>query len=188
MKEKLFESVFINIELCNKTLLVGCLYRSPSSDIQSNEIFVSTLKNCLDLVKFNQKCIITGDLNYDLANCENEHVNNFTKIMFENCYSPLINKPTRITDLFALVSDHMWTNIYDEFNKYGIITCPISDHLPVFMCLNCDSQPKSPTPNLTRCLSSRNINKFNSLLVNIGISLILNETLPNSSFELLMES
>ena len=108
--------------------------------------------------------------------------------MFENCYSPLINKPTRITDLSASVSDHMWTNIYDEFNKYGIITSPISDHLPVFMCLNSDSQPKSPTPNLTRCLSSTNINKFNSLLVNIDISLILNETLRNSSFELLMES
>ena len=42
-KRKLFESVFINIEFCNKTLLVGCLYRSPSSDVQSNEIFVSTL-------------------------------------------------------------------------------------------------------------------------------------------------
>ena len=67
MKEKLFKSVFINIEFCNKTLLVGCLYRSPSSDVQSNEIFVSTLKNCLNLLKFNQKCIITGDLNYDLA-------------------------------------------------------------------------------------------------------------------------
>ena len=32
------------------------------------------------------------------------------------------------------------------------------------------------------------INKFNSLLENIDISLILNETLPNSVFKLLMES
>ena len=56
------------------------------------------------------------------------------------------------------------------------------------MYLNCDSQPKSPTPNLTRCFSSTNINKFNSLLENIDISLILNETLPNSAFEILMES
>ena len=186
MKEKLFESVFINIEFCNKTLLVGCLYRSPFSDVQSNEIFVSTLKNCLNLVKCNQKCIITGDLNYDLANCENEHVSNFTEIMFENCYFPLINKPTRITDSSASVLDHMWTNIHDESIKSGISTSPISDHLPVFMYLNCDSQPKSPTPNLTRCFSSTN--KFKSVLENIDINLILNETLPNFAFELLMES
>ena len=95
---------------------------------------------------------------------------------------------SRITDLSASVLDHMWTNIYDESIKSGIITSPISDHLPVFMCLNCDSQPKSPTPSLTRCFSSTNINKFNSLLENIDISLILNITLPNSAFELLMES
>ena len=56
------------------------------------------------------------------------------------------------------------------------------------MCLNWDSQPKSPTPNLTRCFSSINISKFNSLLENIDISLISNATLPNSAFELLMES
>ena len=36
MKEKLFKSVFITIEFCNKTLPVGCLYRSPSSDTQRN--------------------------------------------------------------------------------------------------------------------------------------------------------
>ena len=96
MKEKLFESVLIKIEFCNKTLLVGSLYRSPSSDVQSNEIFVNTLKNCLNLVEFNQKCIITRDLNYDLVNCENEHVNDFTEIMFENYYSPLINKSTLV--------------------------------------------------------------------------------------------
>ena len=82
----------------------------------------------------------------------------------------------------------MWTNIHDESIKSGIITSPISDHLPVFVCLNCDSQPESPTPNLTRCFSSTNINKFNSLLENIDISLILNEIFPNSAFELLMES
>ena len=133
MKEKLFESVFINIEFCNKTLLVGCLYRSPSSDVQSNEIFVSTLKNCLNLVKINQKCIITGDLNYDLANCENEHVNNFTEIMFENCYSPLINKPTRITDLSASVLDHMWTNIY-MMNPLNPVLLPVP-YLIICLCL-----------------------------------------------------
>ena len=107
--------------------MVGCLYRSSSRDAQSNEIFVSTVKNCLNLVKFNQKCIITGDLNYDLANCENEHVNNFTEIMFEN-----INKPTRIINSSASVLDHMWTNIYDESIKSGIFTSPISDY---FLCL-----------------------------------------------------
>ena len=110
MKEKLFESVFFNIEFCNKTLLVACLYRSPSNDARSNAIFVSTLKNCLNLV-----------------------VNKFTKIMCENCYSTLINKPTRITDSSASVLDHMKTNIYDESIKSGIITSPISDHLPVLM-------------------------------------------------------
>ena len=76
--------------------------------------------------------------------------------------------------------------MYDGSIKCGVITSPVSDHLPVFMCLNRDSQPKSPTPNLTRCFSSLH-KKIYSLLKNIDTSLISNETLSNVAFELLKE-
>ena len=53
------------------------------------------------------KCIITGDLNYDLLNLENTQVRNFVELMHKNYYFPVINKPTRFSDNSATVIDHI---------------------------------------------------------------------------------
>ena len=107
MNEKTFESIFIKIDIQNIDVLCGNIYRSPSNNIHSNEVFINSLHNCLDIIGPNKKCFIVGDLNYNLANHDKSHVSNFTKLMLEKSYFSVINLPSRISDSNATVLDHI---------------------------------------------------------------------------------
>ena len=113
MKEKNFESIFINIQNKNDIIKCGTIYQSPLNDSESNIKFKSHLDECLKNIKSCQKCFIFGDFNYDLAKTvKNSHVSDFTEIMLNHCFYSLINKPTRISQVSATVLDHIWTNSY----------------------------------------------------------------------------
>ena len=47
MNEKIFESIFIKIQLHNENLFCGNIYRSPSNDTRLNESFLNNLYNCI---------------------------------------------------------------------------------------------------------------------------------------------
>ena len=49
MHEKLFESIFIKLELNDASIICGTIYRSPSHDTGSNQIFSDSLKKLLNL-------------------------------------------------------------------------------------------------------------------------------------------
>ena len=84
MNEKIFESIFIKIQLHNENLFCGNIYRSPSNDNHLNENFLNNLYNCIHNNNESlNKCFITGDFNYDLSNQDNEHVCNFIEMMLE---------------------------------------------------------------------------------------------------------
>ena len=56
--------------------------KSPLSDNYSNKIFLDNLEEFFQNSRESlNKCIITGDLNYDLLDLENTHVNNFVELM-----------------------------------------------------------------------------------------------------------
>ena len=188
MNEKIFESIFIKIQLHNENLFCGNIYRSPSNDNHLNEKFLNNLYNCIHNSNESlNKCFITGDFNYDLSNQDNEHVCNFIEMMLEGHYFPVINKPTRITDTSATVLDHIWTNLHQQQIKSGVILNPLSDHLPVYMCFNLNKQ-NLYRPQQKRSFTPQSITKFNEMLENIDINAILNETNPNLAFKLLMDN
>ena len=89
------------------------------------------LRNVFKIVESSNKCIITGDLNYDLLNLENTHVSNFVELMHKNYYLPVINKPTRFGDSSATVRDHIWTNLYSHQVKSGAI---LAHYLTLYQC------------------------------------------------------
>ena len=105
--------------------------------------------------------------------------------MLENHYFPVINKPTRITDTSATVIDHIWTNLHFYPIKSGVILNPLSDHLPVYMCVNLSKYDLSK-PQQKRSFTPQNITKFNETLQIIDISPILNENNTNSAFDALI--
>ena len=127
MNKKFFESIFIKIQLDNKNLFCGNIYRFPN-DNHLNENFLNNFCNCIH--KSNEslnKCFITGDFSYDVSNHDNEHVCNFVEMMLEGHYFPVITKPTRITDTSATVLDHIWKNLHHQHIKSGVILNSLSN-------------------------------------------------------------
>ena len=169
----------------NGNLVCGNIYRSPSNDLNTNNIFLSTLNKCLLTIPSNKGCFITGDLNYDISNQENSHTSNFTDLMFEKSYFPVINKPTRISDSSASTLDHIWTNLLGNHYKSGIILQPISDHLPIFVCTNLNKPLPVISPQ--RSFNQQNITNFNIKLEEIDITPILNGYDANNAFDIFMQ-
>ena len=172
MHEKAFESIFIKIELLNNTVCCGNVYRSPLNDNNPNKIFLDNLEECFQNSRESLNiCIITGNLNYDLLNLGNTHVSNFVELMHENYYFPVINKPTHFSDSSATVIDHIWTNLHSHQIKSGAILDPLSDHLPVYICIDFTKHGLS-NPKQKRFFTPHNLTKFNEMLKNIDIPLL----------------
>ena len=119
-------NIFINIRLKSHNILCGTLHRSPrTNDTTENDSFIRALKDCVGKLPQSHISYITGDFNYYLANHDNQFISNFTEIMLENSFFPIIYHPTPITDTSATVLDYIWTNISNHAVESGIITSPI---------------------------------------------------------------
>ena len=159
MNEKVFESLFIELDIDGKNILCGTIYRSPS---QNHQDFIAILtKTLIEGMKINKNIIIAGDMNYDLIDTENTFVNSFTSTFFEYGFFPLINIPTRITNTTAKVLDHAWTNILDMPIQSAVLCNPVSDHLPIFINFAA-KKAESKLPIQKRNFSEQNITMFNS--------------------------
>ena len=184
MNEKVFESIFVKIELKHDTITCGTIYRSPMTDSNSNQQFISNLSSVISHLKPNTKCFIYGDFNYDLLQAENKYTSKFIETMFDHCFYSLINKPTRITSSSATVLDHVWTNIYSYVIKAKILLHPISDHLPLITCFEA-YQHKNIYNSKIRIFNSENINNFHDTLDStFDIDIVLRESDPNLAYEL----
>ena len=65
-------------------------------------------------------------------------------MLFENCFIPLIKKPTRFNANSGSLIDHIWTNVsLDKSICAAIITHPLSDHLPLFLSYANSIDPQS---------------------------------------------
>ena len=84
-----------------------------------------------------------GDFNLDLLKIdENQHIKDFTNIMFSTAFYPLISRPTRISNTSATLIDNIFVNKIEESYKCGILFTDLSDHLPVFLTTSNSNRPK----------------------------------------------
>ena len=67
MDEKIFESLFINVQVGKETTVCGTIYRSPVGHVKAHLYFRLQLTECLEKLDANRKCYIFGDFNHDLA-------------------------------------------------------------------------------------------------------------------------
>ena len=84
MKEKNFESIFVNVKIDGKMITCGTIYRSPASEDNSHESFATDLNFCLSKLSPQNNCIVCGDFNYNLLASNDKHVNNFVDSMYEH--------------------------------------------------------------------------------------------------------
>ena len=106
------------------------------------EEFTNTLNTLLqrDIIKKNN-VIIIGDLNINLLeHTSHTPTNNFLASLQTLNFYPHISRPTRFPDSSNLgepsLLDHIYTNFNSNFHS-GILHFPVSDHLPIFLKINC---------------------------------------------------
>lgn len=75
---------------------------------------------------------ILGDMNIDFLKYNyHTQTEEYLDMLHSNNISPIITKPTRITNYTATLIDHIYTNNTKQVIS-GIATIDISDHLPTF--------------------------------------------------------
>ena len=134
-----------NIESCValikgglESLIIVGLYRPPSGSIED---FINMLENILmsPLLR-NKMIIITGDINLNLTDFENNLVNSYVSCLSSYQFFPLISKPTRFApnnnpNIDPSTLDHIWINNFVPVIS-GIIDSNDSDHCPTFIKFN----------------------------------------------------
>ena len=153
----LVESCWVEIDPNNnrKHIMIGCIYKHPTANVEEFTTKFDELLNQLNPNKYDM--YIMGDMNIDLLKY---HCHQQTERYLDMIYSfnllPVITKPTRITSHTATLIDHIYTNTINRLTS-GIATVDISDHLPVF-CLVDTPLKKQTKQNMY----FRDYSKFNT--------------------------
>ena len=143
INNEFIESVFIEVPVCNllssKKVLIGVVYRPPGTSIKD---FNDILNTILDKIGKNI-CYLMGDWNMNLLSYDtHKYTTNCIDTLYSYGYSPLINRPTRITATTATIIDNIFTNNHATLidSCHGILVTDISDHFPIFhIDTTCDS-------------------------------------------------
>ena len=125
------ESTFVEIiNKGKKNIIIGCVYKHPSMDIDE---FNSLFEDVMDRISYeNKEFYLLGDFNLDLLKIDDESkIDDFYNIISSNFLVPHITIPTRITSTSKTLIDNIFSNNFEFLNaKSGNITVSISDHMP----------------------------------------------------------
>ena len=122
--------MFIEIVFPNKKkLIIGCIYRHPSSSISIEEFTNVHLNPILQKISLeNKQCALMGDFNVDLLKTD---INNDSNLFYNNLsshfFAPYILQPTRLQSKSLI--DNIFFNSMEYHSNSGNILIEISDHL-----------------------------------------------------------
>ena len=122
------ECIFISVHLNSLAFTIGNAYKPPNV---SNDAFTDAFLFVYNQLNYSQSkdMILCGDFNINLL----QDVSiNFLNVMSSVSLLPMISKPTRITETSATLIDNIFMSLPYECIS-GIITYPVSDHMPVFI-------------------------------------------------------
>ena len=134
-------SVFIEIIRSStntkNNVICGCVYRPP---FMSVKFFNELLELFFSKLQSEKKYVyITGDFNVNTLTQPNCSLatQDFKNIFSSNFYSPLIQKPTRITEHSATLIDNIYCNVPElsSNSATGILKVSISNHYAIFCIL-----------------------------------------------------
>ena len=103
---------------------------------------------------------------------DDNHLEGFTDVIFDNSFNPHINLPTRITVTSATCIDRIWSNVYESDIVCGIISETIADHMITFQCSDIDMNTSSPS-ELKKTFTKVDYDRLPPLLRNIDTEGIL---------------
>ena len=123
--EDVIESQVIDITAKPRNIIIGIIYRPPNDKLEEFRECLASLLQKIDLQ--NKKCVLMGDFNLDLLKTEeNQHIKEFTNMMFSSTFYPFISRPTRITITTATLINNIFVlkriiNVVSYLQTYQII-------------------------------------------------------------------
>ena len=131
-----FEAMFVEIILPDrKNLVIGCIYRHPSSKLPVNDFNEKFIQPILHKIsKEKKECALMGDFNIDfLTSVGNNVASKFYNSLQSYFYTPFILQPTRLRSKTLI--DNIFFNSLDYHSHSGNILFELSDHLTQFLIL-----------------------------------------------------
>ena len=156
---KIFECLTISITLNSKKITFSSIYRSPSSNAQDTQAFLTHLDSLLFFLSSNSHTsFICLDSNINILNtpCNLQYLSTINDNNFIQC----IEKATRIHNHSSSLIDHILTNSASSSYNSDVLVSDISDHFPVFIELPSKSQKSKTQTNPDRNFSKHNMEKF----------------------------
>ena len=131
-----FEAFFVEIILPDrKNLVIGCIYRHPSSKLSVNDFNEQHIQPILHKISREKKeCALMGDFNIDfLKSLGTNAASKFYNSLQSYFYTPFILQPTRLRSKTLI--DNIFFNSLDYHSHSGNILFELSDHLTQFLIL-----------------------------------------------------
>ena len=154
----------------------------PKKDKNSIDSFNNSLHYVLNNInKTKNKCIISGDFNFNLLDSLEHHTDAFVETMFSFNYYPLINKSTRITEKSSSTIDHIWTNFIKTKISSCIIVHPAADHLPIFET-SVIGELSPFQNNVMQCFSPQYLLQFQRSVEQVDFTTVFQESDPDQSY------
>jgi hypothetical protein len=146
------------IECIGLDVIVVCIYRPPSGDIQ---LYISKLTQLLNLdVLQNYRVLIIGDINIDLLTKStiSKNLNNTIK---QFGFRQLVNIPTRVTYSTSTCIDHAFSNMAkSDIVNVSCDELNLSDHLCINVAVNIHKNHQLNNHALRRNFTKNNIANF----------------------------
>ena len=180
--ENLCEMLKVEVTLTdNKKINILGIYKPPDTNVLD---FVNMLE-CMINGMENRKSYICGDFNIDLLSYDvNHNSKNFVDMMFSAGYYPLINKPTRITNISTTIIDNIFTSDIEFSKQSGLLVNDISDHLPVFQITKNYYKIDNDNQEIEkRLIKEKNIQNLLNDLEIVNWEFVTNQQNPNIAYE-----
>lgn len=190
----LIECIFIEIQQMNSSsILVGCVYRPPNTDISLFNLELLAILNKLSDKK-SKPTIIAGDFNLDLLKSDvHAPTGEFLNCLTSHSFMPTIFYPTRIASTSATLIDNIFFNSIAHSYETAIIYNDISDHFPIAIHINLKLLKKVPTLEYKkRQFTADKIELFKRELVTVDWSHVYDDIAltadPNSCYSLFSDT
>ena len=181
-----FESTFLEIVFPNqKNLIIGCIYRHPSSTVNVEDFSTMYLEPILSIISAeNKNCSLVGDFNIDLVKLNSHNnVNNYYNNLTNHFFAPYILQPTQPQSKTLI--DNIFLNTMEYCSYSGNITIQLSDHLFQFVLLEGYFHDIKPKKIIIKERNYKHFNerKFLETVQNLNIEeiLCLDDKDPNIS-------
>ena len=151
------ESIFVELELHRKRVIVGEIYRVPNAGEHES---INHYSHILRLISETRHDAIIGtDQNLDLCKLGTKSsVGQFLNEFLNYGFLPCNEHPTRVTFDSATAIDNIYVHGFNARCHAGVLTTDVSDHYPIILRVDC---PLPPPKKGRTLISYRNINETN---------------------------